>query len=82
MVVIAGIDGNKVKVYDPWPVNIGKIDWRDLDSWYYNGSSASSRDTGMGVRTVLLHCGDRKNVFAKLVRTPSLLYFCLLIGGV
>lgn len=56
IVVIAGIDGNRVKVYDPWPVNTGKIDWRSLDTWYYNGSSVSSPDIGAGVRAVFLHC--------------------------
>lgn len=56
IVVIAGIDGNKVKVYDPWPVNVGKVEWRSLDSWYYNGSSSSSPDTSTSVRAVFLHC--------------------------
>lgn len=55
IVVIAGIDGNKVKVYDPWPVNVGKVEWRSLNSWYYNGSSASSPDKSDGVRAVFLH---------------------------
>jgi hypothetical protein len=38
IVVIAGIGkgvyGDEVLVYDPWPVNIGKIEWRNLSSWY------------------------------------------------
>ncbi|MDO3720165.1 papain-like cysteine protease family protein [Marinobacter sp. chi1] len=56
IVVIAGIDRNKVKVYDPWPLNVGKVDWRPLDSWYYNGASPSSPDTSASVRAVFLHC--------------------------
>lgn len=55
IVVIAGINGMNVKVYDPWPVNVGKIDWRSLDTWY-TGNDSSSRDTGMPVQTVFLHC--------------------------
>ncbi len=56
IVVIAGIDGNKVKVYDPAPVNIGKVEWRSLNAWYYNGTSASSPDNSSSVRAVFLHC--------------------------
>ena len=55
IVVIGGIDGMKVKVYDPWPVNIGKIEWRSLDGWYVGGSP-SSRDISASVQTVFLHC--------------------------
>lgn len=60
IVVIAGIkkDGTsyKLKVYDPAPVNVGKIDWRDLTTWYAMGSSVDTRDTSAGAETVFLHC--------------------------
>lgn len=63
IVVIAGIMsfpslGHQLLVYDPSPINVGKIDWRSLSSWYAMGGSASSRDTGAGVETVFLHCPD------------------------
>jgi hypothetical protein len=54
--VIAGVDteARTVKVYDPAPVNSGRIEWRSLDTWY-TGSSSSGRDTGAGVETVFLY---------------------------
>lgn len=57
IVVIAGIDTETlmVKVYDPWPPNVGKIDWRSLSDWYAFGSSASTRDTGKDVEAVFLY---------------------------
>lgn len=57
IVVIAGIDTDAltVKVYDPAPMTIGKVEWRSLQTWYAFGSSTSSRDTGAGVETVLLY---------------------------
>ena len=55
IVVIAGIRSMDVKVYDPSPVKVGKIDWRSLNSWYV-GDSVSSRDTSSSVQTVFLHC--------------------------
>jgi hypothetical protein len=61
IVVIAGIRGMNVKVYDPWPPRIGKIDWRPLADWYVGGVNPagqpdSSRDTSHAVTTVFLHC--------------------------
>ena len=60
IVVIAGIrpagSGHSVKVYDPSPMNIGKINWRSLAGWYAMGSSVSTRDTSASVQTVFLHC--------------------------
>ncbi len=55
IVVIAGIDtaAQTVKVYDPSPP--GKIDWRSLSGWYASGSSASTRDTALGVQAVFLY---------------------------
>lgn len=53
--VIAGINGDQVLVYDPSPVNVGKIEWRSLSKWYA-GSAVDSRDTGKDVDTVFLHC--------------------------
>jgi hypothetical protein len=44
-----------VKVYDPWPPNIGKIEWRSLVTWYAFGTSASTRDTGRDVEAVFLY---------------------------
>lgn len=58
IVVLGGIDGDRVLVYDPAPVNVGTIEWRSLDTWYYNGTSASSPDTSSSVQTVLLHCPE------------------------
>lgn len=60
IVVIAGIkksgSSHLLKVYDPSPINVGKIDWRDIGTWYAMGSSVSTRDTGKAVETVFLHC--------------------------
>lgn len=55
IVVIAGIRPGEVLVYDPAPLNVGRIEWRSLSGWYVGGSS-SSRDTGGDVETVFLHC--------------------------
>jgi hypothetical protein len=57
IVVIAGIDtkNQMVKVYDPLPVNTGKVEWRSLQTWYASGTSISTRDTGGDVETVFLH---------------------------
>lgn len=54
IVVIAGIRRGEVLVYDPGPVNLGRIEWRSLSGWYLAGST-SSRDvtTRSGV---FLHC--------------------------
>lgn len=63
IVVIAGIAkipflGHCLKVYDPSPLNVGKVDWRSLEHWYAMGNSVSTRDTGADVETVFLHCPD------------------------
>lgn len=61
IVVIAGIKNTssteyELKVYDPSPVNVGRIDWRSLTDWYAMGSSVSTRDSSSSVETVFLHC--------------------------
>ncbi len=55
IVVIAGIKGLTVKIYDPWPVKVGMVDWRPFDTWYVGGT-VSSRDTARDVEAVFLHC--------------------------
>lgn len=55
IVVIAGIKNGNVLVYDPSPLNKGKVEWRSLSGWYI-GSSVDSRDTSNAVQTVFLHC--------------------------
>jgi len=57
IVVIAGIDTQTlmVKVYDPSPINVGRIEWRSLVTWYAFGTSASTRDTGKDVEAVFLY---------------------------
>lgn len=57
IVVIAGVDTTTLmlKVYDPWPVNVGKIEWRSLSGWYEFGTSVSTRDTGSDVTAVFLY---------------------------
>jgi hypothetical protein len=52
--VIAGINGNSVQVYNPAPVNVGRIEWLDLNTWY-TGDSSSSRDTQTDAG-VFMHC--------------------------
>lgn len=59
IVVLAGIMwlpgvGHMVLVYDPWPVNVGKVEWRSLSDWYA-GTAVDSRDTGAGVEAVFLY---------------------------
>lgn len=61
IVVIAGIRDQMVKVYDPWPPKVGRIDWRSLSDWYAGGSNPagqpdSSRDESAAVTAVFLHC--------------------------
>lgn len=63
IVVIAGIMylpvvGHQLLVYDPAPVGVGKVEWRDLTDWYLMGKSASTRDTGSGVEAVFLYVPD------------------------
>ncbi len=62
IVVIAGIRGSgsnfELCVYDPAPVNVGRVEWRSLSNWYLSGSSASTRDTSAGVETVFLYVPD------------------------
>lgn len=63
IVVIAGIMnfpvlGYQLLVYDPAPVNVGKIEWRSLTDWYLMGKSTSTRDTGNDVETVFLYVPD------------------------
>lgn len=57
IVVIGGINTKTlmVKIYDPWPPNIGQIEWRSLATWYAFGTSASTRDTGRDVEAVFLY---------------------------
>ncbi len=55
IVVIAGIKPKEVLVYDPAPINTGRIEWRSLSEWYV-GSNASSRDASADVKAVFLHC--------------------------
>ena len=55
IVVIAGIRNMEVKVYDPLPINVGKVDWRSLSSWYL-GDGCSSRDTSPNAPAVFLYC--------------------------
>jgi hypothetical protein len=57
IVVIAGIDTEAltVKVYDPSPVNQGRIEWRSLVTWYAFGTSPSTRDTSADVQAVFLY---------------------------
>lgn len=60
IVVIAGIrntksSGHELLVYDPLPVNVGKVEWRSLMNWYAMGSSISTRDTSADVETVFLY---------------------------
>lgn len=63
IVVIAGImyfpgPGYYLLVYDPSPVNVGKIEWRSMTGWYLSGSSSSTRDTAANVETVFLYVPD------------------------
>ena len=60
IVVIAGIRnsnaaGYELQVYDPLPLNVGKIDWRSMTNWYASGNSGSSRDTSSDVEAVFLY---------------------------
>ena len=60
IVVIAGIRSGhgrqtEVLVYDPWPLNVGLIQWRTLAGWYV-GKAVDARDTSAGVPGVFMHC--------------------------
>jgi len=37
IVVMAGINGDKVKIYDPAPINRGSVGWRSISTWYVGG---------------------------------------------
>ena len=56
IVVIGGVDGQNLLVYDPWPPNQGKIEWRSMQTWYEGTTSASRRDLSSNTQTVFLHC--------------------------
>ncbi|MGI8812020.1 MAG: hypothetical protein ACR2IH_05770 [Pyrinomonadaceae bacterium] len=63
IVVMAGIvkmpmSGTMLLVYDPSPVNIGRINWRSFCRWYEMGSSVSTRDTANDVEAVFLYVPD------------------------
>ena len=63
IVVIAGIDqsAKTVLVYDPWPPNSGRVEWRSFSNWYLGGEPVgpndpdSSRDSGADVEAVFLY---------------------------
>ena len=67
IVVIAGVDGDRVKVYDPWPPNRGAIEWRSLSGWLFRevsgmytvqkGDTLSliGRDRGVDWKTIYNH---------------------------
>jgi ABC-type bacteriocin/lantibiotic exporter with double-glycine peptidase domain len=57
IVVIGGVDegsGGRVFVYDPWPVNMGKAEWRSFQS-YLSGTGPAVRDTGSDVQAIFLY---------------------------
>jgi hypothetical protein len=63
IVVIAGIMtlpllDTMLLVYDPSPVNVGRVEWRSMSDWYAMGSTVSSRDTGKDVEAVFLYVPD------------------------
>lgn len=55
IVVIAGVDEDKsrIQVYDPWPPNVGAVEWRDFDTYLRGGNAA--RDTSSDVQAVFLY---------------------------
>jgi hypothetical protein len=57
IVVIAGIDtkAQMLKVYDPEPIGIGRIEWRSYIGWYEFGNTPSTMDTGPDVTAALLY---------------------------
>ena len=63
IVVIAGVDetAGTLLVYDPWPPNTGKIEWRSFLDWYLGGMPPgpndpdSSQDSGKRVRATFLY---------------------------
>jgi hypothetical protein len=63
IVVVAGVDqtAGTLLVYDPWPPNSGKIEWRSFKGWYIGGTPPgpddpdSSQDTGKRVRATFLY---------------------------
>jgi len=62
IVVIARIDqaDRRVLVYDPWPPNVGKVEWRSFSGWYLGGVAPgpddpdSSQDAGRDVQATFL----------------------------
>jgi hypothetical protein len=56
IVVIAGIMGDSVKVYDPAPMNSGSVAWRSLLGWYVEGKSG---------RTYIVKRGDTLAAIAR-----------------
>lgn len=50
IVVMAGINGDKVKIYDPSPINTGSVGWRSISTWYIGGQyTVKSGDTLSGI---------------------------------
>lgn len=56
IVVIGGVDPGtrRVQVYDPLPMNVGRVEWRPYQ-WYLSGGAIDSRDTGLDVQAVFLY---------------------------
>jgi Papain-like cysteine protease AvrRpt2 len=57
--VIAGVDigGEQVFIHDPWPVNMGKKEWRSVDWLYGFGSEAGVASVDPQTTAgVFLHC--------------------------
>lgn len=56
IVVIGGVDvvSKRIKVFDPWPVGKGKIEWRPYRR-YLSGGQSDSRDTSLDVQAVFLY---------------------------
>ncbi len=50
IVVIAGIRPDKLYIHDPWPVNVGKTEWRSISGWY---SGFIDPNTNSGI---FMHC--------------------------
>lgn len=64
IVVIAGIAGDHVLVYDPLPVNVGNVSWRSLSSWYAFGGAIDSRDMNTTTGIFMYVPNSARNPFA------------------
>ncbi len=84
IVVLAGIDGDLGKVYDPLPIHIGSVQWRSLSGWLFRefagnytvkkGDTLSKIGRLHGVDWKKIYMHDKNRAFRRKRPNPNLIY--------